>query len=313
MNSTTQSNTQAVKNPNAAAQENIAMQNQAYSNTPFASFTFNSTVQENAVMQKQAQKSAVTNTAQASVTQLHAMQQAQRAMVWQNNLLDVKQTLDNVVSNASSWYASSTKQLYAVLGQCYELYCIVKRADTAQLAQYKDSIDAYCKALDSQQRARELVGKIISIVFNFGDIDRKTRSRYGRVIKRAHALANPPKNAQAFAVWLEKEGGIVAVLDNASKAESEDESLSAITQYLLSVPSKGAVVVDNDGNEFVVLLARANSKQEVEVVHAFSSTALAEQLTRKAYKECTKQKAEQKSAAEIAADLAQSNATQEAA
>lgn len=284
MNSTTQSNTQAVNTTNEAAQEHTTMQ-------------------------QQAKKSAVTYTAPTSIT----TQQAQSAMVWQNNLLDVKQTLDNVVSNASSWYASSTKQLYAVLGQCYELYCIVKRADTAQLAQYKDSIDAYCKALDSQQRARELVGKIISIVFNFGDIDRKTRSRYGRVIKRAHALDNPPKNAQAFAVWLEKEGGIVAVLDNASKAESEDESLSAITQYLLSVPSKGAVVVDNDGNEFVVLLARANSKQEVEVVHAFSSTALAEQLTRKAYKECTKQKAEQKSAAEIAADAAQSNEVKEAA
>lgn len=310
MNSTKQSNTQAVNTINAAAQENTAMQNQAYSNTPFASFTFTNTVQENAAMQKQATKSAVTHTAQAPVTQLHP---AQSAMIWQNNQLDIKQTLDNVVSHASSWYASSTKQLYAVLGQCYELYCIVKRADTEQLAQYKDAINAYCKALDSQQRARELVGKIISIVFNFGDIDRKTRSRYGRVIKRAHALVNPPKNAQAFAVWLEQEGGIVAVLDNASKAESEEESLSAITQYLLSVPSKGAVVVDNDGNEFVVLLARANSKQEVEVVHAFNSTALAEQLARKAYKECTKQKAEQKSAAEIAADAAKSNATQEAA
>ena len=56
----------------------------------------------------------------------------------------------------------------------------------------------------------------MSVVFNFADLDRRQRSRYGSVIKTAFGIEQQPTDAAGFVSWLERAGGIVAALDKRS-------------------------------------------------------------------------------------------------
>ena len=59
----------------------------------------------------------------------------------------IEQSLRNVAAMASTWYKNSTSQLYAVLGQCYELYYLIETADSSQCDKYRDSVKAAYTAL----------------------------------------------------------------------------------------------------------------------------------------------------------------------
>ena len=85
--------------------------------------------------------------------------------------VDIKQSLQNVSAMATTWHKNSTRQLYAVLGQCYELYYLIETADSSQRDKYRDSVTAAYKALSGEQGAKKLLSRIVSVIFNFADLD----------------------------------------------------------------------------------------------------------------------------------------------
>ena len=81
--------------------------------------------------------------------------------------VDIKQSLQNVSAMATTWHKNSTRELYAVLGQCYELYYLIETADSSQRDKYRDNVKGAYAALVGVQGANTLLSRIVSVVFNF--------------------------------------------------------------------------------------------------------------------------------------------------
>lgn len=230
--------------------------------------------------------------------------------------VDIEQSLRNVSNMASSWYASSTRQLYAVLGQCYELYSTIESSNSSERDRYRDDVKAAYKSLNGAQGANTMLGRIISVVFNFADLDRRQRSRYGSVIKAARDAQNKPADADEFVSWLERTGGIVAALD-AHRGKGKDKpEQSEINEAVRAMPAKAVLSVPNTGNRFVVLLAQPVDANTVEVLYQFEEDTVGDLLATKAFKaqKASAKEAEQRITAADAADkLASENVAKEMA
>lgn len=198
--------------------------------------------------------------------------------------VNIEQSLRNVRDMASTWYKSSTRQLYLVLGQCYELYYLIETADSNKRDKYRDDVKSAFTALDGVQGANSLLGRIISVVFNFADLDRRQRSRYGSVIKAAFSTEPKPVNAEAFVSWLERTGGIVAALDKRDSKKGDKMEQSAINEVVRAMPAKAQLSIPNKGNKFVVLLAQPVDSNTVKVLYQFEDDTIGDSLATKAYK-----------------------------
>jgi len=228
----------------------------------------------------------------------------------------IEQSLRNVSAMASTWYKNSTSQLYAVLGQCYELHYLVETADSSQRDKYRDEVKAAYVALGGAQGANSLLSRIVSVIFNFADLDRRQRSRYSSVIKAAYVSEQQPTDAAGFINWLEHAGGIVAALEKRSDTGSTKVEQSEINETVRAMPAKAQVNIANSGNRFVVLLAQPIDSETVEVLYQFEEDSIGDSLATKAYKAQLKQAkdAEKRSTAANAADrLAGEGAAQEVA
>ena len=228
----------------------------------------------------------------------------------------IEQSLRNVSVMASTWYKNSTSQLYAVLGQCYELHYLVETADSSQRDKYRDDVKAAYVALGGAQGANSLLSRIVSVVFNFADLDRRQRSRYSSVIKAAYVSEQQPIDAAGFINWLEHAGGIVAALEKRSDTSSTKVEQSEINETVRAMPAKAQLNIANSGNRFVVLLAQPIDSETVEVLYQFEEDSIGDSLATKAYKAQLKlaKDAEKRSTAAIAADrLAGEGAGQEVA
>jgi len=230
--------------------------------------------------------------------------------------VNIEQSLRNVAAMASTWYKSSTSQLYAVLGHCYELYYLIETADSSQRDKYRDSVKTAYTALGGAQGANTLLSRVVSVVFNFADLDRRQRSRYGSVIKTAFAIEQQPTDAAAFVSWLERAGGIVAALDKRSSKATAKVEQSDINDTVRAMPGKAKVSIPNGNNKFVVLLAKPIDSNTVEVVYQFEEDSIGDSLATKAYKAEKKlaKEAEKRASAAHAADkLASEGIAQEVA
>jgi arsenate reductase-like glutaredoxin family protein len=146
------------------------------------------------------------------------------------------------------------------------------------------------------------------VVFNFADLDRRQRSRYGSVIKTAFGIKQQPTDAAEFVSWLEHAGGIVAALGKRSSKATAKVEQSDINDTVRAMPGKAKVSISNGNNKFVVLLAKPIDSNTVEVVYQFEEDSIGDSLATKAYK------AEKRASAAHAADkLASESIAQEIA
>ena len=230
--------------------------------------------------------------------------------------VDIEQSLRNVSALASTWYKNSTRQLYGVLGQCYELYYLIEDADISQRDKYRDNVKAAYISLNGGQGANTLLSRIVSVVFNFADLDRRQRSRYSSVIKTAYASEQQPTDAAGFVSWLERTGGIVAALDKRSSKVSTTVEQSEINDTVRAMPVRATVSIPNGSKKFVVLLAKPKDSNTVEVLYQFEEDSIGDSLATKAYKAQKKlaEEAEKRATAASAADkLADEHTAQEVA
>lgn len=230
--------------------------------------------------------------------------------------VNIEQSLRNVATMASTWYKNSTSQLYAVLGQCYELYYLIETADSSQRDKYRDSVKTAYTALGGAQGANTLLSRVVSVVFNFADLDRRQRSRYGSVIKTAFGIEQQPTDAVEFVSWLERAGGIVAALDKRSSKATAKVEQRDINDTVRAMPGKAKVSIPNGNNKFVVLLAKPIDSNTVEVVYQFEEDSIGDSLATKAYKaekRLAKEAEKRASAAHAADKLASECIAQEVA
>ncbi len=228
--------------------------------------------------------------------------------------VDIKQSLQNVSAMATTWHKNSTRQLYAVLGQCYELYYLIETADSSQRDKYRDSVTAAYKALSGEQGAKKLLSRIVSVIFNFADLDRRQRSRYGMVISTAYKAEQKPTDAASFVSWLERTGGIVAALDKPRNGGGKKIEQSFINDAVRAMPTKAILSVPNEVNKFVVLLANPVDSNTVEVLYQFEEDSVGDLLATKAYKaeqKLAKEAEKRASAVEAADELAKEVTAQE--
>ena len=198
--------------------------------------------------------------------------------------VDIEQSLRNVTNMAGIWYNNSTRQLYAVLGQCYELYYLIESADSSKRDKYRDVVKSAYSALNGAQGANTLLSKIVSVVFNFADLDRRQRSRYSSVIKTAYGFETKPTDAAEFVSWLERTGGIVAALDKRNDKASTKVEQSEINDTVRAMPAKAKVSIPNGNNKFVVLLAKPLDSNTVEVLYQFEEDSIGDSLATRAYR-----------------------------
>ena len=218
--------------------------------------------------------------------------------------VNIEQSLRNVAAMASTWHRNSTSQLYSVLGQCYELYYLIEMANSSQRDKYRDSVKTAYTALGGAQGANTLLSRVVSVVFNFADLDRRQRSRYGSVIKTAFGIGQQPTDAAEFVRWLERAGGIVAALDKRSSKATAKVEQSDINDTVRAMLGKAKVSIPNGNNKFVVLLAKPIDSNTVEVLYQFEEDSIGDSLATKAYKAEKKlaKEAEKRASAAHAAD-----------
>ena len=228
--------------------------------------------------------------------------------------VDIKQSLQNVSAMATTWHKNSTRQLYAVLGQCYELYYLIETADSSQRDKYRDNVKGAYAALVGVQGANTLLSRIVSVVFNFADLDRRQRSRYASVVKAAYKAEPKLSKADDFVSWLNKVGGIVAALETRNGKSVKKVEQSDINETVRAMPAKAHLSIPNSGNKFVVLLAKPVDSNTVEVLYQFEEDSIGDSLATKAYKaqqKLAKEAEKRASAAEAADELANEVTAQE--
>ena len=228
--------------------------------------------------------------------------------------VDIKQSLQNVSAMATTWHKNSTRQLYAVLGQCYELYYLIETADSSQRDKYRDSVKAAYAALAGVQGANTLLSRIVSVVFQSADLDRRQRSRYASVVKAAYKVEPKLSKADDFVSWLNKVGGIVAALETRNGKSVKKVEQSDINETVRAMPAKAQLSIPNSGNKFVVLLAKPIDSNTDEVLYQFEEDSVGDSLATKAYKaqqKLAKEAEKRASAAEAADELAKEVTAQE--
>lgn len=228
--------------------------------------------------------------------------------------VDIKQSLENVSAMATTWHKNSTRQLYAVLGQCYELYYLIETADSRQRDKYRDSVKAAYAALAGVQGANTLLSRIVSVVFQSAELDRRQRSRYGSVVKTAYKVEPKLSKSDDFVSWLNKVGGILAALEKRNGKAVKKVEQSDINETVRAMPAKAQLSIPNSGNKFVVLLAKPIDSNTVEVLYKFEEDSVGDSLATKAYKaqqKLAKEAEKRASATEAADELANELTAQE--
>lgn len=209
----------------------------------------------------------------------------QSSIVISNGKLDLKASLNSAKANASAWYQASTKMLYNVLGQCYEIYYRIETAPTDERDTLLDELKQAYAELDGNQNANKTTTRIVSVVFNFADIDRKTRSRYARVITKAFKDKNKPTCFESFAQWVITKGGVIKALEVIKVDDKNTFTQADVNRAVRQFTSLATVSnIPNSGNRLVVLLANPVDGNTVEILHASEDKRISDELARKAKK-----------------------------
>ena len=208
-----------------------------------------------------------------------------QTIVLRNNKIEIETSLNNVKQNATQWYKTNYRTLYIILGQCYELYYLIEEAPTDDRDTYKEEVKNAYGSLKGAQGAKNLRSRIVSVVFNFSELDRKVRSRYATVLTRAFNHADKPTDSASFTTWLEDQGGIVAALSKKNGSEVTNKTPQIeINSKIRSLPVKARVALPNSGNRFVVLLAQGVNSSTVDILYQFEDDTLCESIATRAFK-----------------------------
>ena len=202
--------------------------------------------------------------------------------------------INTTKDRAAQWYKTSIKELYDILGDCYEIYASVENAENKAARDYlRAEVEEQFKLINASESATTTQTRIISIVFNLPDIDRRTRSRYARVIKKAFDADNKPSNASGFVEWLTSVGGINKALEQNNN--DPQPSASEMTQKVEQCSKVQATFpLTTKGNRFVVMLANPVDKENVELLWHSDNEALTNKIVAMVYKELNKEEKENK-------------------
>lgn len=195
---------------------------------------------------------------------------------------------------ATQWYSTSIKELYDILGDCYEIYASVENATSKAARDYlRAEVEEQFKLINASESATTTQTRIISIVFNLPDIDRRTRSRYARVIKKAFDAENNPSNANGFVEWLTSVGGINKALEqNNNEPQPSQSEMAQKVEQCSKV--QATFPLTTKGNRFVVMLANPVDKENVELLWHSDNEALTNKIVAMVYKELNKEEKENK-------------------
>lgn len=206
---------------------------------------------------------------------------------------------------AAQWYSTSIKELYDILGDCYEIYASVENATSKAARDYlRAEVEEQFKLINASESATTTQTRIISIVFNLPDIDRRTRSRYARVIKKAFDTENNPSNASGFVEWLTSVGGINKALEqNNNEPQPSQSEMAQKVEQCSKV--QATFPLATKGNRFVVMLANPVDKENVELLWHSDNEALTNKIVAMVYKELSKEekKASVKNSTTLADEL----------
>lgn len=217
---------------------------------------------------------------------------------------NLKKSLIEAAASAKNYYETSTKMLYQVLGQCFEIYYNIETASTEDREVLKKELELAYAKLKSSQRSNKIPTRIVSVVFNLPEIERKTRSRYARVLAKAFNEKNKPTNTDEFINWILAQGGIVKALEAKQSGDQTTLTQADINQIIRNQPVMTTISgIPNKGNRFVVLLADASDANSVNVLYAFDDEEYCEGVVRRAQKAIAKKSKERnankKSAEEV--------------
>lgn len=127
-----------------------------------------------------------------------------------SNLVDIKSKLQSLQLRASN----RDSVLTTILSISYDVYNTVNRATDEDKASYLKTINSMIEKSDIATNPRRLHTKIIGLVFNKSDMDRRQASTYGNVLVNASI---DKVKVSDFELWLKEEGGIT----KASRKHSE--------------------------------------------------------------------------------------------
>ena len=215
-----------------------------------------------------------------------------------NNMVVTKRSTSSLANainatkqRAAQWYKTSIKELYDILGECYEIYASVEGAENKAARDYlRNEVEEQFALINANEDATTTQTRIISIVFNLPDIDRRTRSRYARVIKKAFQADAKPSDASSFVEWLTGIGGINKALEQSiSSINNKPSQIDMEKKVEEHSQVKATIPLETAGNRFVVMLANPVDKEHVDVLWHSDNEALTKKIVSMVYKELNKE------------------------
>ena len=184
--------------------------------------------------------------------------------------LSVATALEQVQGLATNWYNRSRKELFYVLSKCYDIYQRIENApDEATRSGYESDLRAEYEKLEHDSESKYTNHRVVAVVFRHADMDRRQRSKYATVLKKALKDETPYED---FIRWLQMKGGINAVASG-KKSEPKVKDANADLASAKSASVMGAVSLEESGQALTfnkpayVLLAMpsANDPSVLEV------------------------------------------------
>jgi hypothetical protein len=191
----------------------------------------------------------------------------------------VTTALDNAIAQRELWqaneYRTSNQKLYAILGQCYQLYgsYLADPCKSDWKARFSNIAVQY--GISKKDAASKLRLSIVRIVFGSGDICRRRVSTYAGVLSVA---AKESVSLADFSNWIEQSGGVQEVSrSKASNGISRDQKVELVKAHAHSI---GRVTVagiadfadPQDQGNYVVVVAQIGAGTR-DLKHVFKDAA----------------------------------------
>lgn len=158
--------------------------------------------------------------------------------------LKVASALSQVQRLATNWHNRSRKELFYVLSKCYDIYQRIEGApDKDTRSRYVADLKKEYDRLEHDSESKQVSHQVVAVVFSDADQDRRQRSKYASVLKKAREAK---KTFVEFIPWLEEEGGINAVA-NGTKTEGKTRDAKADLAVASAASAMGTVSLEKSG------------------------------------------------------------------
>ena len=158
--------------------------------------------------------------------------------------LKVASALSQVQRLATNWHNRSRKELFYVLSKCYDIYQRIEGApDKDTRSRYVADLKKEYDRLEHDSESKQTSHRVVAVVFRHADMDRRQRSKYASVLKKAREAK---KTFVEFIPWLEEEGGINAVA-NRKVTKPKKRNAKADLAVATTASAMGAVSLEKSG------------------------------------------------------------------